>query len=125
MSTRSHMRKHWRLSSGLWRYCVPAWRYPQDKIRAARRAVCNASEDDMKSFGLIFVLYQPTEEFLDNLTKARAVCPKVVAVDNSPEADVRLHECLREQGMQVIFNRNAGGLAGAYNKGAEVLLVQQ
>ena len=79
----------------------------------------------MKSFGLIFVLYQPTEEFLDNLTKARAVCPKVVAVDNSPEADVRLHECLREQGMQVIFNRNAGGLAGAYNKGAEVLLVQQ
>jgi rhamnosyltransferase len=78
----------------------------------------------MKSFGLIFVLYQPTEDFLGNLAKARAACPNVVAVDNSPEADVRLHECLREQGMQVIFNRNAGGLAGAYNKGAEVLLAR-
>ena len=79
----------------------------------------------MKSFGLIFVLYQPSEEFLDNLSKARAICPSVVAVDNSPEADLHLHEQLREQGMQVIFNRNDGGLAGAYNKGAEILLAQQ
>ena len=79
----------------------------------------------MKSFGLIFVLYQPTEDFLGNLIKARAACPNVVAVDNSPEADLRLHERLREQGMQVIFNRNEGGLAGAYNKGAEVLLARQ
>jgi rhamnosyltransferase len=79
----------------------------------------------MKSFGLIFVLYQPTEDFLGNLVKARASCPNVVAVDNSPEADLRLHERLREKGMQVIFNRNEGGLAGAYNKGAGVLLAQQ
>ena len=79
----------------------------------------------MKSFGLIFVLYQPTEDFLGNLVKARAACPKVVAVDNSPEADLRQHERLREHGMQVIFNGNEGGLAGAYNKGAEVLLAQQ
>src|SRR5260221_1640752 len=76
----------------------------------------------MKSFGLIFVLYQPTEDFVGNLVKARAACPNVVAVDNSPEADLRLHECLREQGIHMIFNRNEGGLAGAYNKGAEVLL---
>ncbi len=79
----------------------------------------------MKSFGLIFVLYQPTEDFVGNLVKARASCPNVVAVDNSPEADLRLHEYLREQGMQVIFNRNEGGLAGAYNRGAEVLLALQ
>jgi rhamnosyltransferase len=79
----------------------------------------------MKSFGLIFVLYEPTEDFLGNLVKARAACPNVVAVDNSPEADVRLHERLRERGMQVILNRNAGGLAGAYNKGAELLLARQ
>jgi rhamnosyltransferase len=79
----------------------------------------------MKSFGLIFVLYQPTEDFLGNLVKARAACPNVVAVDNSPEEDLRLHERLREQGMQVIFNRNEGGIAGAYNKGAEVLLARQ
>ena len=79
----------------------------------------------MKNFGLIFVLYHPTEEFLANLSKARAVCSSVVAVDNSPEADLQLHEVLREQGMQVIFNRNEGGLAGAYNKGAEALLAKQ
>ncbi|MGH8031390.1 MAG: condensation domain-containing protein [Luteimonas sp.] len=78
----------------------------------------------MKSFGLIFVLYHPSEEFLQNLAKARAICPDVVAVDNSPEADLPLHERLREQGMQVIFNCNDGGLAGAYNKGAELLLAR-
>jgi rhamnosyltransferase len=45
----------------------------------------------MNSYGLIFVLYQPTEDFLENLAKARAFCPNTVAVDNSPEADLRLH----------------------------------
>jgi rhamnosyltransferase len=76
----------------------------------------------MNSYGLIFVLYQPTEEFLGNLAKARAFCPNMVAVDNSPEADLRLHRCLRDQGIEVMHNRNRGGLAGAYNRGAEVLL---
>ena len=56
----------------------------------------------MNSFGLIFVLYQPTEDFLKNLVKARAFCPNMVAVDNSPETDLHLHECLREQGIEVI-----------------------
>jgi rhamnosyltransferase len=79
----------------------------------------------MKSFGLIFVLYQPTGDFLSNLAKARAACPNVVVIDNSPDADLRLHERLREQDMHVIFNRNQGGLAGAYNKGAEVLLARR
>jgi rhamnosyltransferase len=79
----------------------------------------------MKTCGLIFVLYEPTSESVGNLAKARAACPNVVAVDNSPKADLHLHECLRQQGIQVIFNRNSGGLAGAYNKGAEALLEQQ
>jgi rhamnosyltransferase len=79
-------------------------------------------ENKMNSYGLIFVLYQPNEEFLENLAKACAFCPNMVAVDNSPEADLRLHQRLREQGIEVIFNRNKGGLAGAYNRGAEVLL---
>lgn len=76
----------------------------------------------MKTFGLIFVLYHPSEEFLSNLGKARSICSCLVAVDNSPDADVHLHEALRAQGMHVIFNRNRGGLAGAYNRGVEVLL---
>jgi rhamnosyltransferase len=60
-----------------------------------------------------------------NLVRVRAACPNVVAVDNSPEEDLRLHDRLREQGIQVIFNRNEGGLAGAYNKGADVLVALQ
>jgi rhamnosyltransferase len=76
----------------------------------------------MKTYGLIFVLYKPTGEFVRNLAKARAACSNVVAVDNSPKADLHLHESLRQQGIRVIFNRNHGGLAGAYNKGAEALL---
>ncbi len=79
----------------------------------------------MNSYGLIFVLYQPTKEFLENLAKARSLCPHMVAVDNSPDADPGFHKCLREQDVHVIFNRNKGGLAGAYNRGAEVLLEQR
>jgi rhamnosyltransferase len=79
----------------------------------------------MNRFGVIFVLYHPTDEFLQNLARVRALCENLVAVDNSPDADARLHECLREHGIHVIFNRNNGGLAGAYNRGAEVLLAQQ
>jgi rhamnosyltransferase len=79
----------------------------------------------MTRFGLIFVLYQPDGDFLDNLVTARAVCPDLVAVDNSPEPDLPLHGRLREQGIQVIVNRNQGGIAGAYNKGADALLSRQ
>jgi len=78
----------------------------------------------MKIFGLIFVLYEPTGEFLANLARARAICSTVVVVDNSPDADLALHERLREEGMEVLFNRNEGGLAGAYNRGAEALLAR-
>lgn len=78
----------------------------------------------MKGFGLIFVLYRPSEDSLSNLLKARAACPDVVAVDNSPAPDLHLHERLREQGMQMIVNRNVGGLAGAYNRGADALLAR-
>src|SRR5579871_3034940 len=76
----------------------------------------------MKTFGLIFVLYRPTDEYLQNLAKARSLCPNLVAVDNSPVADTGLHVALREQGIDVVFNCNKGGLAGAYNRGAEILL---
>jgi rhamnosyltransferase len=78
----------------------------------------------MKTFGLIFVLYEPTEEFVSNLYKAAALCRNVVAVDNSSEYNQSLHEALRQAGITVIFNRNQGGLAGAYNIGAELLLEQ-
>ncbi|MGC1547757.1 MAG: glycosyltransferase [Rhodanobacter sp.] len=78
----------------------------------------------METFGLIFVLYHPTAEFLNNFHKARALCRSVIAVDNSPEQDLHVHEVLRKAGTTVIFNRNQGGLAGAYNRGAEALIEQ-
>jgi rhamnosyltransferase len=78
----------------------------------------------MKTFGLIFVLYEPTAEFLANLARARAICANIIVVDNSPEAEPSLHRRLREEGMDVLFNRNRGGLAGAYNRGAEFLVAR-
>lgn len=84
-----------------------------------------AAQPDARSvrrFGVIFVLYHPSRAFLDNLRTAARSGRDIVAVDNSPVADGELHRALRGEGMQVIFNRNRGGLAGAYNRGAEVLL---
>jgi rhamnosyltransferase len=83
-----------------------------------------AGGNAMKTFGVIFVLYKPIEEFLVNLARARSICSNVVVVDNSPEAALILHERLRSEGIHVIFNRNRGGLAGAYNRGAECLLAR-
>lgn len=51
----------------------------------------------MRRFGLIFVVYHPNNEFLQNLAKARVACENLVAVHNSPEADAHLHASLREQ----------------------------
>jgi GT2 family glycosyltransferase len=79
----------------------------------------------MKSFGLIFVLYQPEAGFVGNLSRFSAVCRNVVAVENSPNPNQDLHAQLRERGVQVILNDNKGGLAGAYNRGAEALLARE
>jgi len=76
----------------------------------------------MKEFGLVFVLYRPTAEFVDNLLRLSSFCPQVAAVDNSPKPSRALHALLEERGVQVISNYNRGGLAGAYNRGADALL---
>jgi len=76
----------------------------------------------MKSYGVIFVLYHPSEAFLRNLDKAAASGQNVVAIDNSPQPDLALYELLQRQGSTVLHNANRGGLAGAYNRGAELLL---
>jgi rhamnosyltransferase len=76
----------------------------------------------MKSYGVIFVLYHPTEAFLRNLDIAAATGRNLIAIDNSPHADAPLYEALQRQGVAVLHNANRGGLAGAYNRGAEILL---
>ncbi|RDZ27245.1 glycosyltransferase [Lysobacter silvisoli] len=78
----------------------------------------------MTRYGLIFVLYRPNAEFVANLRHARAICADLVAVDNTPEPDAELHDALHREGLAVLVNRNRGGLAGAYNRGAEVLLAR-
>ena len=78
----------------------------------------------METFGLIFVLYQPTAQFVGNLLKAMALCRNVIAIDNSPEPDTELYESLRRDGATVVVNGNQGGLAGAYNRGSELLLAR-
>jgi GT2 family glycosyltransferase len=78
----------------------------------------------MKTFGLVLVLYEPEAEFVDNLLRLSTACPNVAAVDNSPDPDGDLHSLLRDRGVQVILNCNKGGLAGAYNRGADALLAR-
>ncbi|RJS45425.1 hypothetical protein [Nocardioides cavernaquae] len=74
------------------------------------------------SYGLIFVLFRPTSQHVENLRAARSQCDAIVAVDNTPEPDLALHDEFRAAGVDVVDNRNAGGLAGAYNRGTELLL---
>src|SRR5260370_6277747 len=90
------------------------------RIGARRPAVCMRGENKMNSYGLIFVLYEHTEEFLENLARAREFCPNMVAVDNSPEADLRLHEHMQVQGIQLHFKRTKMGLASNSNRLASV-----
>ncbi|MBW8809598.1 MAG: glycosyltransferase [Lysobacter sp.] len=73
---------------------------------------------------MIFVLWQPNASHLIHLDDTRAICRHVVAVDNSPEADVGLHARLRAAGIEVIHNANHGGISGAYNQGAQCLLAR-
>src|SRR5262249_43147841 len=60
--------------------------------------------------------------FVKNLLRLTSACPHVAAVDNSPNPDSDLHALLRKRGVQVVLNGNRGGLTGAYNRGADVLL---
>lgn len=76
----------------------------------------------MKSYGVIFVLYHPTEAFLRNLETAATTGRNLIAIDNSPHPDPSLYETLQRQGVTVLHNANRGGLAGAYNRGTEILL---
>lgn len=84
----------------------------------------NIARSQSLVYGLVFVLYHPTHEHLAHLRKARALCSRVVAVDNSPSVNAMLHETLRGEGIDVIFNGNVGGISGALNRGADTLISQ-
>jgi rhamnosyltransferase len=75
--------------------------------------------------GALAVLFNPTEEHVDNLLRLKSLCAQVVAVDNSPHVDPQLHRKIRDLGIDVVTNANRGGIAGAFNKGMEHLLNKQ
>ena len=72
--------------------------------------------------GAIIVLFDPSVEQIAGVYRLRQQCARVVVVDNTALIDRSLHAGLVRDGIDVIANRNLGGIAGAYNRGAEHLI---
>jgi rhamnosyltransferase len=75
--------------------------------------------------GALVVLFNPTEEHVQNVLQLKQLCDAVVAVDNSTRMDVDLHRRMQALGIDVVANFNRGGIAGAFNKGMEWLIERQ
>jgi rhamnosyltransferase len=80
--------------------------------------------DTRVKYGAVVVLFQATTAHLRNVYNLRKLCPSVVAVDNSATADLITHSALRSSGVDVIWNKNDGGIAGAFNRGFDALTQQ-
>jgi GT2 family glycosyltransferase len=72
--------------------------------------------------GALVVLFHPSEAHVYNLLRLKRLVEDIVAVDNSPVLDVRLHRQVRNAGIDILPNFNKGGVAGAYNRGLERLI---
>jgi rhamnosyltransferase len=72
--------------------------------------------------GALAVLFNPSEAHIQNLFNLKRLCEDVVAVDNSMVLDLALHERIQADGIDILSNHNIGGVAGAYNKGLEILI---
>jgi rhamnosyltransferase len=72
--------------------------------------------------GALAVLFNPTEDHLQNLLRLKQLCGNVVAVDNSTRLDVEMHQRIESLGIEVVVNSNRGGIAGAFNRGIDRLL---
>src|SRR4030088_3805734 len=72
--------------------------------------------------GALVVLFNPSEAHVDNLLRLKRLVEDIVAVDNSPVLDVRLHQRIQNAGIRILPNCNKGGVAGAYNRGLERLI---
>lgn len=72
--------------------------------------------------GAVVVLFHPSEAHVSNLIRLRRFVNDIVAVDNSPVLDTRLHQRVRDVDIDIVANFNSGGVAGAYNLGLERLI---
>jgi GT2 family glycosyltransferase len=75
--------------------------------------------------GALTVLFNPSEMHVRKLLRLKRFCDDIVAVDNSPVRDLRLHERIQAEGVDIFSNFNEGGVAGAYNKGLERLIAKE
>ena len=75
----------------------------------------------MTSLGAVVVLHEPRPEDLEHLAELRTECKDLLAVDNTPDAVPELAERLAMDGVDAVVNANAGGIAGAHNRGMAVL----
>ncbi|MHC1480033.1 glycosyltransferase family protein [Frateuria aurantia] len=73
------------------------------------------------AYGLILVLYRPQHEHLKHLLTLSAQCPCLVVVDNTEAPDPGVAVRLEQARIPLLRNFNQGGLAGAYNRGADWL----
>src|SRR5258707_1435666 len=74
------------------------------------------------ALGALVVLFHPSEAHVSNLLRLKRLVEYIVAVDNSPVLDLRLHQRIRNAGIDILPNFNKGGVAGAYNRGLERLI---
>jgi rhamnosyltransferase len=71
--------------------------------------------------GTIVVLFHPSKEHISNLLSLKQSCTHMVAVDNSLSPHPGLEARLAAEGIDCVSNFNRGGIAGAYNRGLEIL----
>jgi GT2 family glycosyltransferase len=72
--------------------------------------------------GALVVLFHPSQTHIRNLLGLKRLVGDLVAVDNSPVLDARLHNSIRDAGIDILPNFNRGGVAGAYNRGLQRLI---
>jgi L-rhamnosyltransferase len=72
--------------------------------------------------GALVVLFNPTEEHVENVLRLKLLCDTIIAVDNSTRVDPQLHQHMQALGIDTVINSNRGGIAGAFNKGMEWLI---
>lgn len=74
-------------------------------------------------FGVIVVLYFPTEKHVNNLLALEHKGMKLCLVDNTPNENEN-NKLFLKRDISYIDNRNIGGIAGAFNKGFSYLSKQ-
>jgi rhamnosyltransferase len=74
--------------------------------------------------GAVTVLFNASTQQIANLVDQKSQCDHIVAVDNSLVPMRGLEAQLAEAKIHLLSNFNRGGIAGAYNRGLELLVAK-